>query len=100
MGKRSGPLVALIPAPTSPDSGERLLALVNHRVTLTFDQNPAMKDENWGSVLTNIFLLTGILLGFCIFAGVAFGGLRVLAQRYFGVAKPGESMITLHLEEK
>ena len=100
MGKRSGPLVALIPAPTSPDSAERLLALVNHRVTLTFDQKQPAKDEDWGSILTNIFILTGIVIGFCIFAGVAFGGIRVFSQRFLGAAKPGESMITLHLEEK
>jgi hypothetical protein len=100
MGTRSGPLVALIPAPTSLDSAERLLALVNHRVTLTFNSKQLAKDENMGAILTNIFILTGILLGFCIFAGVAFGGLRVLAQHFFGLAKPGESMITLHLEEK
>ena len=100
IGKRSGPLVALVPAPTSADSAERLLALVNHRVTLTFDQKQLPRDENWGTIIVNIFILTGILIIFCVFAGVAFGGFRVLAQRYFGVSKPGESMITLHLEEK
>ena len=100
MGKRSGPLVALIPAPTSPDSAERLLALVNHRVTLTFTTKPPARDEDWGSIITNIFILTGILIGFCVFAGIAFGGLRVFSERFLGVAKPGESMITLHLGDK
>jgi len=100
IGKRSGPLVALIPAPTSPDSAERLLALVNHKTTLTFNARTPAKDENMGDILSNIFILTGVLLGFCVFAGAAFGGIRVFAQRFLGASKPGDSMITLHLEEK
>ncbi len=100
MGKRSGPLVAVIPVPSSPDSAERLLAQVQHRATLTVDAKLPAKDENMGTILTNIFILTGILIGFCVFAGLMFGGFRIFAERFLGAAKPGDAMITLHLEEK
>jgi len=46
-----------------------------------------------------IFTLAGIVLGFCLLSGLAFGGLRILLRR-FGHSDAESPMISLHLTDK
>jgi hypothetical protein len=57
------------------------------------------KRDNIGNLVVNAFILTGILLVFCIVAGFAVGGFRILKRR--GKDNPdADVMIRLHLENR
>lgn len=96
--KRSGPLIAVVLNPADPDAAERLLAQVRYEAQVTLDERVPNANDNPGNMLTNIFVLTGILLGFCIVAGLFVGGFRAfLLGKKAGVEDP---MILLHLEKR
>ena len=46
-----------------------------------------------------ILTLAGIVLGFCLASGLAFGAIRVMARR-FGYSDAGITLTTLHLSDK
>ena len=98
VAKRSGPLVAVILSPPDADAAERLLAQVRYEAQITLDERVLKPNDNAGVMLINIFVLTGILLVFCIIAGLFVGGFRtyLLHGRKGRAADP---MILLHLEE-
>jgi hypothetical protein len=96
VAKRSGPLVALVLAPTDADFAERLLAGVRYQAQVTRDEYVPTRRDNIGSLLLNAFILIGILLAFSLASGLALGGFRAFMRR----GKKGEeadAMITLHL---
>jgi hypothetical protein len=97
MAKRSGPLVAVVVKPADPDMAERLFAQVQYRADITMQEHIATRRDNIGNLVINAFILTGILLVFCVVAGVGVGGFRILRRRGKENADP-EAMITLHLE--
>ncbi len=82
MVKRSGPLIAVVVKPFSRDEAARLLARVRWDATLTWSQQPGSQKDNVGNLILNIFLLTGIILGFALVAGLGFGSVRILLRRY------------------
>lgn len=97
MAKRAGPLVAVTVKPPDADLAERLLAQVQYRADITMQEHIPTKRDNIGNLVINAFILTGILLVFCVVAGFAVGGLRLLRRR--GKDNPdGDVMIRLHLE--
>ena len=97
--KRSGPLIAVILPPTDADAAETLLAQVRYEAQITLDERIPKRGENAGEMLLNIFILTGILIVFCIIAGLFVGGFRtvLLGRRKGADADP---MILLHLEQR
>jgi hypothetical protein len=97
MVKRSGPLVAVILSPSDKDAAERLLARVNYQATISWSQHVPTRRDNIGDLVLGIFSLAGMLLLFCLVAGLAYGGLRVIRRRYFKRWAFDEAMITLHL---
>jgi hypothetical protein len=99
VAKRSGPLVAVILSPPDADAAERLLAQVRYDAQITLDERVPKPNDNAGIMLINIFVLTGILLVFCIIAGLFVGAFRtfLLHGRKGASADP---MILLHLEER
>jgi hypothetical protein len=99
MVKRSGPLVAVILSPTDQNAAERLLARVNYQATVSWSHTTPSRRENVGELILGIFTLAGVLLLFCLGAGLAFGGLRVVRQRYFKSWASDETMITLNINE-
>ena len=97
MAKRSGPLVAVVVKPSDPDLAERVLAQVQYRADITMQEHIPTRRDNIGNLVINAFILTGILLVFCIVAGVGVGGFRILRGR--GKANPdADTVIRLHLE--
>ncbi len=98
--KRSGPLVAVILSPSDPDEAERLLARVQYQATITWNERVPTARDNVGNLILNILVLTGVLILFCAAAGVAFGGARILARRYFKGWVDDQAMILLHLEDR
>jgi hypothetical protein len=94
--KRSGPLVAVVVAPPDPDAAERLLAQVKYQALVTLDQWVPSHKDNIGNLVINAFVLIGILLGFSIVSGVAFGALRAFLHRG-NRGQEADALTTLHL---
>lgn len=100
MAKRSGPLVAVVVAPSSPDTAERLLSQIRYKAQLSWtDYKPSNRD-NIGSLILAIFALIGVLLLFCIVSGVLFAGIRILVRRIFGISDAEGTMITLRIRNR
>jgi hypothetical protein len=102
--RRSGPIVAVASGPLSQSEAKSLLASVNYDADVTWNENTHFtKKDNLANLLVNIIILCGIILGFALVAGLAFGGLRVLAQRLWPhrVFDRTEQVefISLHLSE-
>lgn len=82
--RRSGPLVAIVTGTVSPREAKALLASVNYDAEVTWNQNTFLgKRDNVGSLLVGVVLLTIVILGLALVAGIAFGGIRILAKRLF-----------------
>ncbi len=94
--KRSGPLVAVVLAPTDSDAAERLLAQVKYQASVTLDQWVPSHKDNIGDLVINAFVLIGILLGFMVASGLAFGGLRAF-QRRGNRGEEADALTTLNL---
>ena len=100
IAKRSGPLVAVITSSKNADDAERLLGQVRWQANITVDQRVPNPKENLASILTNIFVLTGILLVLCVAAGLVVAGIRVARSRSYGDTESEDPMIMLHLGDK
>ena len=99
--KRTGPLVAVVPAPKAPESVERLLQQVSYRASVSRDVTPPIivRPQSVGNMLVAIFQLSGIVVVFCVLSGLVFAAFRFLSKR-FGGPNAQEAMITLHLVDK
>lgn len=82
--KRTGPIVVIAGGPLSESEGKALLASVNYDANVTWNENTFFtKRDNLANLLVNVIILCFIIIGFALVAGVAFGGFRVLAKRFF-----------------
>jgi hypothetical protein len=100
--KRTGPFVAVALGP--PSAAAKLLDAVNYQGVVAENEKPPvkpleLKPETAGQMVLAIFMLAGLLLGFCLLSGLAVGGTLRLARR-FGYSAAEGSLITLHLEGK
>jgi len=103
--KRTGPIVVVAAGPLSQSEAKSLLASVNYDANVTWNENTYFtKRDNLANLLVNVIILCFIIIGFALVAGVAFGGIRILAKRLFPdrVFDRAESreFISLHLSEK
>ena len=96
--KRSGPLVAVILSPPSPDDAERLLSQVRYQASISWSQYVPSRRDNIGDLVINAFILIGVLLAFSTVAGLAFGGLRMLVRR--SRKEDPDAMTVLHLQDR
>jgi hypothetical protein len=99
MAKRTGPLVAVVLSPPNSDDAERLLAQIRYSPTLTLDEHVPNARDNIGNLVVNAFRLAGLLLVFCLVAGLAFGGFRAILKRAGGRGD-ADSVISLHLRDQ
>ena len=82
--KRSGPIVVVASGPFSESEATSLLAAVNYDASVTWNENTFLsKRDNIGNLVWNALVLCGILMGFALVAGFAFGGFRILVKRLF-----------------
>ena len=103
--KRTGPILVVVAGPLSQAEAKSLLASVNYDANVTWNENTHFtKRDNLANLLVNVIILCFIIIGFALVAGVAFGGIRILAKRMFPgrVFERAESreFIALHLSEK
>ncbi len=102
--KRTGPLLVVAAGPLSQSEAKALLSSVNYEANVTWNENTYLSPkDNIGSLVVNILYLSFIIAGFCIVAGVAHFGLRVLAKRWFPdrfFDRPEQvEFISLHLSD-
>jgi Family of unknown function (DUF6599) len=102
--KRTGPIVAIASGALSESDAQSLLGLVNYEARVTWNENTFFdKKNNIGALIVNVILLCFIIGAMAIVAGFAFGGVRILAKRFFPdrVFDRPEQMefIALHLTE-
>jgi hypothetical protein len=93
--KRSGPMIAVVLSPPDPDYAEHLLSQVRYQAEITRDEYVPTQRDNPGSLLYNVFMLTGILLALAIVSGIFFGAIRGF-RRNVSKSDP-DAMITLHI---
>lgn len=103
-GKRTGSLVVLVAGDTSRDHAQSLLSSVNYEASVTWNEkNPFDSHGNIGTIVVNALLLAGVISLLALIAGLAFGGIRILARKLFpntALGRPDETeFIALHLEE-
>ena len=103
--KRTGPIVVVAAGPLSQAEGKSLLASVNYDANVTWNENTFFtKRDNLANLLVNVIILCFIIIGFALVAGVAFGGIRILAKRLFPDRvfdqAQNREFISLHLSEK
>jgi hypothetical protein len=103
--RRTGPMVVVAAGPLSQSEARSLLASVNYDADVTWNENTFFsKKNNLANLLVNVVILCGIILGFALVAGLAFGGLRVMVKRLFPERSFGRSegmeFISLHLSDK
>lgn len=102
--KRTGPIVVVAAGPLSQSEAKSLLASVNYDADVTWNENTyTTKKDNLANLLVNVIILCFIIIGFALVAGVAFGGVRILAKRLFPdrvFDRPQDvEFISLHLSE-
>jgi len=102
--KRTGPIVVIAGGPLSASEAKALLASVNYDANVTWNESTYLtKKDNLANLLVNVIVLCFIIIGFALVAGVAFGGVRVLAKRLFPDRVFDRSQdvefISLHLSE-
>jgi hypothetical protein len=99
--KHTGPIVAVVTGSISPSDAKSMLASVNYEADVTWNQNTYFsRKDNAGNLLVNVIYLCAIIGGFAVVSGVAFGGIRLLAKRFFPdklFDRPDMGLISLHL---
>jgi hypothetical protein len=96
MVKRSGPMIAVVLSPADPDYAEHLLSQVRYQAEITRDEYVPTQRDNPGVLLSNAFMLIGILLALAIVAGVFFGVIRGV-RRKVSTGRDADSLISLHI---
>ena len=82
--RRSGPLVDIVTGAVGSDEAQKLLTSVNYEAEVTWNQATSLsKRDNIGNLILAVFALIGIILLISIIFGLFFGGIRVLAKRFF-----------------
>jgi hypothetical protein len=80
--KRTGPIVAVAAGPFSPGEAKELLDSIHYDADITWNENTYLdKKNNIANLVWNAAILSGILIGMGLIAGLAFGGLRVLLKK-------------------
>ena len=103
--KRTGPIIAIAAGPLSQAEARSLLSSISYEADVTWNENTYLsKKNNVANFLFNAILLSIIVVGLSLVAGIAFGGFRILMKRLFPdrvFDRPEEmEFISLHLDEE
>jgi hypothetical protein len=82
--ERKASLLSMVLSPSSAAYAQSLRNAVNYETQVTWNEpTHAVTDEPWTTVLSKIFIGTGVFLVVAVVLGVAFGGLRILIKKLF-----------------
>ncbi len=101
---RTGPILVIAAGPLSKSEARSLMSSISYEADVTWNENTYVsKKDNLANFLFNAIVLCGIVVGLALVAGIAFGGVRVLAKRLFPDSmfnRPeAVEFISLHLED-
>jgi hypothetical protein len=100
MVKRTGYLLAVILNPADADAAERLLGKINYQASVTLNEQTSQSQaKGLASMILNIFVLAGIVLGLCVIGGVGFAGYRLMSRKLWRKDDPN-SMIVLGIDSR
>ena len=102
--RRTGPILAVLSGPVSSGDVKSLLAQINYDADVTWNENTYFtRRDNVANLIVGVIMLSAIICGIALVAGVAFGGFRLLIKRLFPdkVFDRPEQMeiIALHLSD-
>jgi hypothetical protein len=104
IAKRSGPLIAAVISPASPDEAQLLLAKVQYAVEVTPTPHEVGRHDNLGTLIWDIVLLCAVLIVLMIVGGAIVAGSRILARRYVPnslfAANDGPDMVRLDIDNR
>ena len=81
---RKGSLLSIVLSASSPEFAMELREASNYETQVTWNEpSQTLTDPPWSSVLSKIFIGTGIFMVAAIVLGIAFGGVRVVTKRLF-----------------
>lgn len=96
--RRSGPLLAVVPAPVNQSAAETLVSQVSYQSNLIWNERTPEDPRKVGDMLLAICLLAlGLMVG-SVLLGVFFGGVRRLFAR-FGIGAGDDSLTELNLQQ-
>jgi hypothetical protein len=82
--ERKASLLSLVLRPSSAAYGDSLQKSVTYETEITWHEpRQTLTDPPWVTILTRIFLVTGLFMGAAVALGVAFGGMRVVSKIFF-----------------
>ena len=104
LARRTGPILDVVTGAIGSSEAQALLNSVNYEADVTWNEATTVsKRDNIGNLILAVFALIGIILLISIIFGVFFGGIRILAKRFFPnrvFDRPEEiEIIQLHLEK-
>ena len=100
--KRTGPLVALVIAPGGQAAASQLLGEIEYKAAISSDDQQLpliIRPQTAAQMVLGILALAGIVLGFCLISGVAYGAFRVVSRR-FGYSDATAAFTSLDLGDK
>jgi hypothetical protein len=83
--ERKSSLVAFVMDAPDLAATEQLLGSITYAADVTWNEYVPTRKDNVGVMMMSIFSLAGFLLLFSFVAGLAFGGVRVLAKRFIPI---------------
>ena len=81
--KRLGPMVISVIGYIPEPAARALAEQVPYDVEITENEPVYNPKENIGNLVVNMLYLSFIIIGFTLVTGVAFGGIRILANKFF-----------------
>jgi hypothetical protein len=81
--RRVGPLVAVVTGTITEPEALALAEQIPYDVEVTQSEPVYNPKENIGNLVVNMLYLAFIIIAFTLVTGVAFGGFRLLARKYF-----------------
>jgi hypothetical protein len=99
--KRTGSFVALVPNPADRAAADDLLAQINYRSSVDLNESlpPKVTVQSVVSMVLTGMELAGLLILFCVAAGLGLAGVRMVRKR-LGHQSAEEPMILLHLVDR
>jgi hypothetical protein len=84
LARRTGPILDVVTGAIGSSEAQTLLNSVNYEAEVTWNEATTVsKRDNIGNLILAVFALIGIILLISIIFGVFFGGIRILAKRFF-----------------
>jgi hypothetical protein len=81
--RRVGPIVAVVSGVITEADARAIAEKIPYDVEITANEPGYTPKDNIGNLIVNILYLSFIIIGFTFVTGLAFGGFRILARRFF-----------------